>query len=131
MRASSTGRVGRRLGALAVVTMVAAAGLGVGVTSASAAPSHAARAASSYATQVTADGVRLRTGPGTGYGVEGLLYYGDAVDITQCSGGWDRVYLAADSAGGLGSGAAGWVYGSYLEPLAGSPIGGGLPSGCE
>ncbi|MGW7001846.1 SH3 domain-containing protein [Streptomyces sp. NPDC054933] len=130
MRASSTGRVGRRLGALAVVAAVAAAGLGAGAVSASAAPSHPTRAASSYPTQVTADGVRLRTGPGTGYGVVGLLYYGDAVTITQCSGGWDRVYLASDSAGGLGSGSAGWVYGSYLEPLAGSPTG-GLPSGCE
>ncbi|MEU1628692.1 SH3 domain-containing protein [Streptomyces sp. NPDC020096] len=126
----SAGRGRRRLGALAVVTVVAAAGLSAGAATASAVSSHPARSSSSYATQVVADGVRLRTGPGTGYGVEGLLYYGDSVAIAQCSGGWDRVYLTSDSAGGLGSGTGGWVSGSYLEPLAGSPTG-GLPSGCE
>ncbi|GAA1927460.1 SH3 domain-containing protein [Streptantibioticus ferralitis] len=120
------GRAVRRLGALAVVTAVAAAGLGVGVTSASAAPAHSAAPSAvaephGWPGGITGNGVRLRTGPGTGYGVEGLLYYGDTVQPVGCSGSWYHVYLTANSAGGLPAGTWGWVNDAYIDPITGAP----------
>lgn len=67
----------------------------------------------------TVNGLRMRTGPGTGYGVLGQLYTGDRmklIGLKQDSGGqsWYRVSLSGSSAGGLPGGYVGWVVGSYL-----------------
>lgn len=69
--------------------------------------------------RATVDGLRMRTGPGTGYGVLGQLYTGDRmklIGLKQDSGGqsWYRVSLSGSSAGGLPGGYVGWVVGSYL-----------------
>ncbi|MEU1628693.1 SH3 domain-containing protein [Streptomyces sp. NPDC020096] len=117
----------RRLGAVAVVAAVAAAGLGTGVAFASTAvPARAAapfRSAEPHGWPggITGNGVRLRTGPGTGYGVEGLLYYGDTVKPVGCVGPWYHVVLTADSAGGLPAGTWGWVNSAYIDPITGAP----------
>lgn len=118
-------KVGRRLGPLALVAAVAAAGVGVLAPVASAAPSRPHHAVAPHGEQggITADGVRLRTGPGTGYGVKGLLYYGDNVEVLTCHGSWDRVYLTLNSAGGLPAGTNGWVYDAYVDPVTPRPSG--------
>ncbi|MFC8129119.1 SH3 domain-containing protein [Streptomyces sp. NPDC057302] len=69
--------------------------------------------------RATVNGLRVRTGPGTGYGVLGQLYTGDRMKLIgkkQDSGGqsWYRVVLSNGSAGGLPGGYVGWVVGSYL-----------------
>ena len=69
--------------------------------------------------RATVNGLRVRTGPGTGYGVLGQLYTGDRmklIGLRQDSGGqaWYRVSLSGGSAGGLPGGYVGWVVGSYL-----------------
>lgn len=69
--------------------------------------------------RATVDGLRVRTGPSTNYGVLGQLYEGDRmklIGLKQDSGGqhWYRVVLSGGSAGGLPGGYVGWVVGSYL-----------------
>ncbi|WP_263167700.1 SH3 domain-containing protein [Streptomyces sp. SCSIO ZS0520] len=68
---------------------------------------------------VTVDGLRVRTGPGTGNGILGLLYEGEGVRLIgarQDSSGqiWNKVALTAASAGGLPTGYTGWVTQAYL-----------------
>lgn len=69
--------------------------------------------------RATVNGLRMRTGPGTGYGVLGQVYAGDRMKLIghrQDRGGqsWYRVSLSGGSAGGLPGGYVGWVVGSYL-----------------
>ncbi|MEU5958832.1 SH3 domain-containing protein [Streptomyces sp. NPDC047525] len=69
--------------------------------------------------RATVNGLRMRTGPSTNYGVLGQLYTGDRmklIGLKQDSGGqsWYRVALSGGSAGGLPGGYVGWVVGSYL-----------------
>jgi uncharacterized protein YgiM (DUF1202 family) len=69
--------------------------------------------------RATVNGLRMRTGPGTGYGIKGQLYTGDRMKLIghrQDRGGqsWYRVALSGSSAGGLPGGHVGWVVGSYL-----------------
>lgn len=69
--------------------------------------------------RATVNGLRMRTGPSTNYGVLGQLYTGDRMKLIgkkQDSGGqsWYRVSLSGGSAGGLPGGYVGWVVGSYL-----------------
>ncbi|MFE6165067.1 SH3 domain-containing protein [Streptomyces sp. NPDC056486] len=69
--------------------------------------------------RATVNGLRMRTGPGTGYGVLGQLYTGDRMKLIghrQDRGGqsWYRVSLSGGSSGGLPGGYVGWVVGSYL-----------------
>jgi uncharacterized protein YraI len=60
-----------------------------------------------FAVEAEATGsVNVRTGPGTSYGVVGVLQPGDRVDISRQSGGWCRVAL---------SGPDGWVSCRYLS----------------
>ncbi|MFF8732770.1 SH3 domain-containing protein [Streptomyces sp. NPDC015171] len=74
--------------------------------------------------QVTADGVRLRTGPSTRAAALGLLHRGDTVYATQARGGWYKVRLAYDSgsefgtrkSSGLAEGTAGWLAKRYVHP---------------
>jgi uncharacterized protein YgiM (DUF1202 family) len=62
---------------------------------------------------VTASGLNIRTGPGTGYPVIGSLGYGQTVSVNDASGGWYR----------LSSG--GWIASNYTSsPGTG---GGGAP----
>jgi len=40
---------------------------------------------------VTASALNVRTGPGTSYGIVGVIHNGDAVDIIDISGSWFKV----------------------------------------
>ncbi|MEU8470145.1 hypothetical protein AB0F30_19865 [Streptomyces sp. NPDC029006] len=72
--------------------------------------------------QVTADGVRLRTGPATGT-VLGLLIRGDTVYADKARGSWWRVRLAYDSGSdsgtrkttGLRANTTGWMAKRYAR----------------
>ncbi|MFB0620783.1 SH3 domain-containing protein [Streptomyces sp. AGS-58] len=74
--------------------------------------------------QVTTDGVRLRTGPGSRYPALGQLHRGDMVDATQARSGWYKVRLAYDSGSdfgmhktsGLREGTTGWMAKRYARP---------------
>ena len=66
------------------------------------------------------NGLRIRSGPSTGYAAYGLLYRGDHMTIAQevqrgSAGRWFRVRLTKRSASGLRKGFTGWVYASYLR----------------
>lgn len=68
---------------------------------------------------VTVDGLRVRTGPGTGHAILGLVYSGEPVQVIATrydySGQrWNEVMLQRDSAGGLPGGYVGWVSEAYL-----------------
>ncbi|WP_428935511.1 SH3 domain-containing protein [Streptomyces sp. ACT015] len=68
---------------------------------------------------VTVDGLRVRTGPGTGHSILGLLYRDEPVRVVATrydSTGqrWDEVRLQRGSAGGLPGGYIGWVTEMYL-----------------
>ncbi|MFF3516998.1 SH3 domain-containing protein [Streptomyces sp. NPDC002573] len=73
--------------------------------------------------EVTADGVRLRTGPGARYGVLGLLRRGEPVYADRSRDGWFRVSLAYGSGSdfgtrktsGLKESTTGWVASKYLR----------------
>ncbi|WNI19941.1 SH3 domain-containing protein [Actinacidiphila sp. ITFR-21] len=113
-----------RLATLAVAAGVALGGaVGLGAETASAAPQLAVPAyvpwISGTATPAV-QGLRIRSGPGTGYITRGLLYRGDRMKVTQqvtrgSAGSWFYVTLTRRSASGLRSGFSGWVYASYLR----------------
>ncbi|MFF4802720.1 SH3 domain-containing protein [Streptomyces sp. NPDC001351] len=68
---------------------------------------------------VTVDGLRVRTGPGAGHTILGLVYDGEPVQViaTRCDWTgqrWDEVMLQTNSAGGLPAGYVGWVTEEYL-----------------
>jgi uncharacterized protein YraI len=49
--------------------------------------------------------LNVRSGPGTGYRVVGVLQQGESVDVADCTGSWCRVSFA---------GGTGWASASYL-----------------
>lgn len=119
--------MGRKALRTLVVSGALVAGVGlVGVSAASAvisSGSSRSEVASSvnYVVTKTAtvDGLRVRTGPGTGSGILGQIYGGEPVQViasVRDSGGqrWDLVMLQTDSAGGLPAGYVGWVTEEYL-----------------
>ncbi len=57
-------------------------------------------------------GVNVRSGPGTGFGIVDTLHAGEAVNVTECQGGWCYVEK---------SGPDGWVSGNYLQAAAATP----------
>ncbi|MCX5050977.1 SH3 domain-containing protein [Streptomyces sp. NBC_00474] len=68
---------------------------------------------------VTVDGLRVRTGPGTGHTILGLVYEGEPVQVIATrydytGQRWDEVMLQTHSAGGLPAGYVGWVTEEYL-----------------
>ncbi|MEV6942066.1 SH3 domain-containing protein [Streptomyces sp. NPDC051172] len=66
---------------------------------------------------VTVDGLRVRTGPGTGHAILGLVYEGEPVQVIATRYGyqrWDEVMLQTHSAGGLPAGYVDWVTEEYL-----------------
>jgi cell wall-associated NlpC family hydrolase len=68
--------------------------------------------------KVTAtDGLRLRTGPSTGYSIILVMPYGSVVNVIGTSSGWYKVTY---------SGHTGWCSGAYLTPNVG---GGGSTGG--
>ncbi len=58
------------------------------------------------AATITGNGVRLRSGPGTGYDIVGVFYRGDAVFVTGQSGNWYKVSASQGN---------GYVYASYVS----------------
>jgi Bacterial SH3 domain len=115
-------RVRRRVGSAVVAGLVAAGGLGVAASSASA----AAPRSSGYVPYIDGvatpkvNGLRIRSGPSTGALAEGLLYRGDRMRVRAevrrpSSGSWFRVDLTRRSASGLHRGFSGWVYAPYLR----------------
>ncbi|KAA8998795.1 SH3 domain-containing protein [Paenibacillus spiritus] len=78
-----------------------------GGTSAAPLITSAASAAASGRATITADSLRMRSGPGTGYQVIGSLNAGDRVQILSSENGWYRVRTAA--------GALGWAKADYVK----------------
>lgn len=119
----------KRLVALTMAGGLALSGaLAFGVETASAAGPAAPRLShtSCYgALTPTVGGLRLRTGPGTGYAALGLLYRGDRMTVIQHLGVpaevrrgssyWCHVKLTRRSASGLRSGRTGYVSASYVR----------------
>ena len=94
--------------------LVAVIPLSAGLTAKAAEPSFAS-VSQEYATgTVTASSLRVRSGPGTGYGILHTLYNGNRVSLLGGSGGWYHVLLT--------DGTSGWVSGDYIAvdtaPLA-------------
>ncbi|GAA2849007.1 hypothetical protein GCM10010517_06300 [Streptosporangium fragile] len=110
----------KRLPAIVIAAVTAAAGLSL-----VASPARAAAMSSGYASTATtaqtaavdamvvADGVRLRSSAG-GTRVIGYLYYGDYGQILSSSSGWCRFRLGGTSASGLPAGTTGWASCAYL-----------------
>jgi uncharacterized protein YraI len=78
-------------------------------------------AAASAAPAVATANVNVRSGPGTNYGVVGVLTSGAFVDVRQCAGSWCEIG---------GRGPDGWVSSSYLDIRGGGtqnlgPVNGG------
>jgi uncharacterized protein YraI len=69
-----------------------------------------AGAAAAAPATVAAD-VNLRNGPGTGYGVIGVLPAGSTVNVVNCGGGWCRVATGAGT---------GYASSSYLDISGGA-----------
>lgn len=112
-----------RLRAGVVAGLVAVAGLG-GAASASASVSERGGYVPILSGTVTpsVNGLRIRSGPGTGAVAEGLLYRGDHMVVTSEErrprfGTWFSVDLTRRSAGGLRRGFRGWVYAPYIRHL--------------
>jgi hypothetical protein len=78
---------------------IAAAALGLTATAALARPA------------VSETDLNVRSGPGTGYRVVGVLERGETVDVGPCSGSWCRVSF---------SGGSGWASASYLAFAGGA-----------
>lgn len=69
--------------------------------------------------EVTANALRLRSGPGTGYAVLGLLSRNSLVGADRARGGWYRVTVRIRSGrDGLPAGATGWASAAYLRELS-------------
>ncbi|MFG3252481.1 SH3 domain-containing protein [Streptomyces sp. NPDC048172] len=109
----------------AVVAGVAVLGLGMAGAATASAASASAPANDGYSwsssdlADVTVDGLRVRTGPGTANGATGLVYQGDQVQVLDWTNDrtgqrWNQVMLTRDSRGGLPGGYVGWVTDSYL-----------------
>jgi uncharacterized protein YraI len=70
---------------------------------------------------VTAETLRLRSGPGDRYVALGLLHRHDSVNVDRRRGVWSHVELSLDSGtgtgrgGGLKAGKKGWVASRYLK----------------
>ncbi|MEU4098046.1 SH3 domain-containing protein [Streptomyces sp. NPDC026673] len=62
------------------------------------------------------DGLRLRTGPGTGYSIKGLLYESDRL-TARCRKGtsWYDISTDTKTRTGIAKGTYGWVSASYLD----------------
>lgn len=78
-------------------------------------------AAASAAPATATANVNVRSGPGTSYGVVGVLTSGAIVDVRQCAGSWCEI---------SGRGPDGWVSSSYLNMRGGGtqnlgPVDGG------
>jgi len=119
-------RIRNRLVTLAVAAGMALTGaVALGASAASAAgpaPQFASCQPLAGTFTPTVNGLRIRSGPGTGYRIYGLLYKGDRMKITKSvrtpsAGCWFKVQLTRRSAGGLPAGFAGWVYASYLRKV--------------
>lgn len=66
--------------------------------------------------------LRIRTGPGTGYGTIGQLSSGVRVDVTDIAYPaytWYKVRTLTKSAYGLKAGTTGWVSSDYLRYIGG------------
>lgn len=63
---------------------------------------------------VSANGVRLRTGPGTSHPAIGLLNKSDALSLVSTSGSWDKLRLLRTSKSGMRAGTVGWVSDYYV-----------------
>ncbi|MBY9079148.1 N-acetylmuramoyl-L-alanine amidase [Paenibacillus sp. HN-1] len=61
---------------------------------------------------VTADSLRIRSGPGTGYEVVGSLRTGNSVTVLSSRSGWTNIRTA--------EGVTGWVSSSYISSTAAS-----------
>jgi len=73
---------------------------------------------------VTAGGLRLRRGPGTVYGIVGVLYEADELEITAQSAAGDWLAVIATE------GRKGWVYATYVDldvPLDSIPVATEIP----
>jgi hypothetical protein len=115
----------KRAMTLALAAVLTAGGaVGLGAESASAAGS--APQAVTYVPWISGtatpsvNGLRIRSGPGTGYTTFGLLYRGDHMTVVRevmrgNAGTWFGVHLTRRSASGLRSGFGGWVYAPYLH----------------
>lgn len=64
-------------------------------------------------------GLRVRSGPGTGYSVLGTLPYGTGVTVTEASGEWYKVTYSGKEA---------YCYGSYLKEGSGTDSSSGSSS---
>jgi len=73
---------------------------------------------------VTAGGLRLRRGPGTVYGIVGVLYEADELEITAQSAAGDWLAVIATES------RKGWVYATYVDldvPLDSIPVATEIP----
>ncbi|MEU2608633.1 SH3 domain-containing protein [Streptomyces albus] len=116
----------RRSARVAFVAAAALVGLGtVGAVAASAMPlpDGSGRAGESWnhrgTTTVMVNGLRVRTGPGTGHPAFGMIYQGQEVTILDTAdvGGqtWDYVRVANRAAdGGLSGRTRGWVSDEFV-----------------
>jgi uncharacterized protein YraI len=59
--------------------------------------------------------LNVRSGPGTGYGVVGVIRSGETVDVGRCDGAWCQVAF---------DGGSGYANRSYLQMAAGTPSAG-------
>ncbi|QJC53477.1 N-acetylmuramoyl-L-alanine amidase [Paenibacillus albicereus] len=76
---------------------------------------------------ISGSGVRLRSGPGTGYGILGSVTTGDRVKVLKQEGGWTRVTTESGQTAWMSSqyigGSVAVSSGSGLGPTAGSSRG--------
>ena len=63
---------------------------------------------------VTADGLRVRNGPGVAYAINGMVYEGDELQVEARTSAGDWLQISDDT------GLTGWVYSEFVE-LAGDP----------
>lgn len=105
------------LAVAAGMAVTGAVGIVAETASATPAPQLVTKAQGSFSPSV--NGLRIRSGPGTGYGIYGLLYRADRFAVTGSAarghGTWYRVELTRRSASGLRSGHTGWVYAPYVR----------------
>lgn len=89
-------------------------------SSSAASSSSAGGSASRSRATVTADSLRIRGGPGTGYEVVGSLRGGNSVTVLSSRSGWMNIRTP--------EGVTGWVSSSYISYTAASSSSGSSPS---
>lgn len=67
--------------------------------------------------KILINGLNIRTGAGTSYASEGLLYKGDTGKVIDVKGDkpWTKISLLKKSKTGLAKGTSGWVYEGKLQ----------------